>query len=75
MVIGLKLQKLTRNGTSTCVNLPHETLRRYRWLAGMSVVVEEHDDEHFIIRKPRLEDLGPQVPKARRLPMPIEADR
>lgn len=71
MLIRLDLQRISRNGSCSCVIIQKAVMRHLGWITGQSVVVEVLDDNTLRIRKPTYEDLGPQVPRARRLPMPV----
>ena len=73
MLVRLDLQRLSKNGSSACVNIRKPVLRQLDWITGMSLVVEVLDDNTLRIRKPTFEDLGPQVPRARMLPLPEQA--
>lgn len=56
------LQKLTRNGSSTCVTIPRQILIPLGWLPGQAVVVEVLEDRSVHIRLPVLEDVSPARP-------------
>lgn len=66
------LQRLAKNGSSSCVNIRGAVMRHLGWLTGMSLIVEVLDDDTVVVRKPTIEDLGPQVPRARQLAIPVE---
>lgn len=71
MLLRWDFQKLTRSGASTHVNILKPYLQHLRWLPGQTVIVELYSDETIRIRKPRAEDFGPQIGKARRGDMPV----
>ena len=73
MLVHFDLQRLTRVGMSTAVTIRKPVMRHLGWLPGQTVIVEVMDDDTIRIRKPTLADLGPQIPRARPLPIPIEA--
>lgn len=65
------LQKLTRNGSSTCVTIPRPILIALGWLPGQAVVVEVLEDKSVHIRLPVLEDVSPvRAPKFYLEPQP-----
>lgn len=71
MLIRLDIQRISRVGSSSCVVLQKPVMRHLGWITGQSVIVEVLDDDTLRVRKPTLEDLGPQIPRARRLPLPV----
>lgn len=71
LLVRRDIQKLSRNGSSVNVNILRPYLRHLGWLAGQTVIVELYDNDAILLRKPRQEDLGPTIGKARRLDLLI----
>lgn len=71
MPIRRDIQRLTKNGSSCCVNIRKPVLRSIGWTMGMPLIVEVQDDNTLVIRKPRIEDLDIQVNRPRQLPIPM----
>lgn len=71
MLIRLDLQRISRVGGSSCVVIQKPIMRHLGWITGQSVIVEVLDDDTLRVRKPTVDDLGPQIPRSRRLPLPV----
>lgn len=71
MLLRRDIQRITKNGGSSCVVIQKPIMRHLGWITGQSVIVEVLDDDTLRVRNPTVEDLGPQVPRARRLPLPV----
>lgn len=61
---------LTRNGTSTCINIPRWMLFELGWLPGESVILQALDDKSLLIRRPSDSDFAPKT-TVRVLPEPV----
>jgi hypothetical protein len=53
------LQKLTRNGSSTCVVIARPILIALGWLPGQAVIVDVLEDKTLRVRLPEVADLSP----------------
>jgi antitoxin component of MazEF toxin-antitoxin module len=53
------IQKLTRHGNATGVNIPRAILIHLGWLPGQGIVIELTEDKSLILRRPNERDYAP----------------
>jgi antitoxin component of MazEF toxin-antitoxin module len=53
------LQKLAKNGNSTCVSIPRPILIHLGWLPGEPIIVELLEDDSLRLRRPVMQDIAP----------------